>query len=71
MRDSPLASTNRPASILKRLHTDEKDVKIVVDVLRKAKVFEVIEELSHRMFPKFTQDQLHKLNREQMVKEDG
>ena len=48
--------------------SDEKDVKIVVDVLKKAKVLEVIEKRSHRMFPKFNPDPLHKLKREQMVK---
>ena len=46
----------------------DKDVKIVVDVLKKAKVLEVTEKRSHRMFPKFTPDPLHKLNREQMAK---
>lgn len=45
--------------------SDEMDVKIVVDVLKKA---EVTERRAHRMFPKFTPDPLHKLNREQMAK---
>ena len=41
--------------------SDGKDVKIVVDVLRKAKVLVVIENRAHRMFPKFSTDPLHKL----------
>ena len=47
--------------------SDEKDVKIVVDVLQKAKVLVVIKDRAHRMFPKFCPDPLHKLNREKMV----
>ena len=47
--------------------SDEKDVKIVVDVLRKAKVLVVIENRAHRMFPKFSTDPLHKLKREKMI----
>lgn len=46
----------------------DEDIKIVVGVLKKAKVLEVTEKRSHRMFPKFTPDPLHKLNREQMAK---
>ncbi len=43
--------------------SDEKDVKTVVDVLQKAEVLKVIVNRSHRMFPKFSPDPLHKLNR--------
>ena len=57
-----------PEATAHRRRLDEKDVKIVVDVVKKAKVFEVIENRAHRMFPKFTPDPLHKLNREQMAK---
>ena len=46
----------------------EKDIKIVVDVVKKAKVLEVTEKRSHRMLPKFTPDPLHKLNRELMAR---
>ena len=48
--------------------SDEKDVQMVVVMLKKAKILEVIEKRAHRMFPKFTPDPLHKLNREHMVK---
>ena len=40
--------------------SDEKDVKIVVDVLKKAKVLDVTERRAHGMFPKFTPDPVHK-----------
>ena len=36
-------------------HGRRSDEKIVVDVLKKAKVLDVIEKRSHRMFPKFSQ----------------
>ncbi len=46
--------------------SDEKDVKTVVAVLQKAEVLSVIVNRSHRMFPKFSPDPLHQLNREKM-----
>ena len=45
---------------------DKKDVKVVVDVLLKAKVLEVIEERCHSKFPDIAANPLHKLNRDRM-----
>ena len=57
-----------PEATAHNTRSDEKDVKIVVDVLQKSEVLNVIVNRSHRMFPKFSPDPLHKLNREHMIK---
>ena len=65
LRDSLLASTGRLISALERQNrrSDEKDVKIVIDVLQKAKVLVVIENRAHRMQVRneLSTDPLHKL----------
>ncbi len=56
----------RPEATAHSTRSDEKDVKTVVAVLQKAEVLNVIVNRSHRMFPNFSPDPLHKLNREHM-----
>ena len=57
-----------PEATAHGIKSDEKDIKVVVDVVKKDKILKMIEKRAHRMFPKFTPDPLHKLNREHMVK---
>ena len=46
---------------------DEKDVKMVVEVVLKARVLEVIENRYHSKFPKISPNPLHTLDREKMI----
>ena len=46
---------------------DEKDVKMVVDVVLKARVLEEIQNRYHSKFPKFSRNPLHTLNRNKMI----
>ena len=48
--------------------SDDKDVKMVAQVLLKSRVVEVVENRAHRMFPTFSPDPLHKLDRDKMKK---
>ena len=45
---------------------DEKDVKMVVDVVLKARVLEEIQNRYHSKFPKFSRNPLHTLNRKKI-----
>ena len=47
---------------------DEKDVKMVVEVVLKAKVLEAIENRYHSKFPEFSPNPLHTIDREKMIK---
>ncbi len=42
-------------------------MKTVVDVLQKADILKITVNRCHRMFPKFSPDPLHKLNRQKMT----
>lgn len=46
---------------------DEKDVKMVVDVVLKARVLDEIQNRYHSKFPKFSQNPLHTWNRKKMI----
>ena len=56
-----------PVATAHSKRSDEKDVKTVVDVLQKADILKVTVNRCHRMFPKFSPDPLHKLNRQKMT----